>query len=110
MSTAALLPLPWVGVRGCAGDEVLSKQASLSYPASTHPSPQSSPRRGEDAKAKAKAKAKGMLMAITRPSLQSSPQKGEEADAKCMLMASTYPSPHSFPRRGEDANARSPSP
>jgi UPF0176 protein len=49
-----LLPLPCgerAGVRGHAGDEAKSEPASMNSSASTRPSPQSSPRRGEEAKA-----------------------------------------------------------
>ena len=49
-----LLPLPRgerAGVRGHACDEVASEQASIDSSASTRPSPQSSPHRGEEAKA-----------------------------------------------------------
>ena len=48
------LPLPCgerAGVRGCAGDDVHQKPAPGDSPASPGPSPQSSPRRGEEANA-----------------------------------------------------------
>ncbi|MEW9573341.1 sulfurtransferase [Rhodanobacter sp. Si-c] len=52
---AGELPLPSgerAGVRGGSCDEPASKPALSNIPASTHPSPQSSPRRGEEANAK----------------------------------------------------------
>lgn len=55
LAPAGSLPLPSgerVGVRGHAGDESTSGQALSDIPASTRPSPQSLPRRGEEAIAK----------------------------------------------------------
>ena len=64
-AATAFLPLPFgerAGVRGHAGHDLASERASINVTASTRPSPQSSPRRGEE------ANAKSLLMASTRPS------------------------------------------
>jgi len=55
VSPPASLPLPLgerAGVRGYAGDETSAEQISVDAAASTRPSPQSSPQRGEEANAK----------------------------------------------------------
>jgi UPF0176 protein len=55
LSKPDLPPLPCgerAGERGRAGDEASARRASINIPASTRPSPQSSPRRGEEANAK----------------------------------------------------------
>ncbi|MEW9625367.1 sulfurtransferase [Rhodanobacter geophilus] len=55
LAPASSLPLPSgerAGVRGHAGDEPTSGQAPNNIPASTRPSPRSSPRRGGEANAK----------------------------------------------------------
>ena len=54
VSKPELPPLPSgerAGERGRAGDEASAKRASINIPASTRPSPQSSPPRGEEANA-----------------------------------------------------------
>src|SRR6185312_15720349 len=54
----AMLPLPAgerAGVRGHAGEKLLPERALGNSPASLGPSPQSSPRRGEEANAKSAA-------------------------------------------------------
>ena len=86
-SKHALLPLhagERAGVRGCAGVEPTSEQALIDSSASPNPSPQSSPHRGEEAKANSALLDK--CLASPAPSPQSSPRKGEEANATSTLL------------------------
>ena len=86
-SEHAVLPLPCgerTGVRGRPGAEPTSEQALIDSPASPTPTPQSSPRRGEEANATSALL--GKSLASPSPSPQSSPRGGEEANATSALL------------------------